>query len=319
MQHTRRNFVKTLFAASQAALVAGVAVEPAEGEETAVSSGGFNYLVVGDWGRDGERDQVEVAGQMSIAATDVNARLVISVGDNFYEDGVAAADDPQWQSSFEEVYQAESLQIPWYVILGNHDYHGNPEAELAYAKASKRWRMPARYYTESHRIDAETTVEFFYIDTSPMVMEYRLVEKMAPKVMAEDVPKQLAWLDEALGKSTAEWKIVVGHHPVYSGGEHGDQPEVIAQVLPLLHKHQVPVYLNGHDHDLQHLQAGGVNFFTSGAGSQFRRTTSKAQTKFARATSGFMTVSMRREEMAVRMIDNHGTVLYQTTVQRVVG
>jgi len=43
-------------------------------------------------------------------------------------------DDPQWQSSFEKVYTASSLQVPWHVVLGNHDYHHDPDAQIAYAR-----------------------------------------------------------------------------------------------------------------------------------------------------------------------------------------
>ncbi|MEJ0065789.1 MAG: hypothetical protein WDM85_10455 [Caulobacteraceae bacterium] len=34
-------------------------------------------------------------------------------------DGVASVNDPKWRTSFEDVYTAPSLQVPWYVALGN--------------------------------------------------------------------------------------------------------------------------------------------------------------------------------------------------------
>ena len=81
----------------------------------------MNFLVFGDWGRNGEKDQADVAREMGVVAKKIDAQFILAVGDNFYEDGVASVDDPQWQSSFEQVYTAESLQVPWYAILGNHD------------------------------------------------------------------------------------------------------------------------------------------------------------------------------------------------------
>jgi len=81
----------------------------------------ISFLAVGDWGRDGAFHQAEVAARMGETATALYADFVISVGDNFYEDGVASVDDPKWKTSFEDVYTAPSLQIPWYVALGNHD------------------------------------------------------------------------------------------------------------------------------------------------------------------------------------------------------
>lgn len=321
MKQTRREFVRILFVATQAAvasqflsgtLPAALALEPKAQPD------GLNFLIFGDWGRHGQTDQVEVAAQMAMAAQAVGAKFIVSVGDNFYENGVASVDDPQWQTSFEKVYRAKELQVPWQVILGNHDYHGNCDAQIAYGKTHPRWQMPARYFIRSQQIDPATTVDFFYLDTTPLIKSYHANAITRPQVVTQDTEKQLAWFKAALAASTAQWKIVIGHHPIYSGGNHGDTEELIQNILPLLHEHKVQAYFNGHDHDLQHLQAGEVNLFCSGAGSEFRSTKKTEHTKFARACSGFTTVSLQAGQMAVRMIDNRGTLVYATTVPRVV-
>lgn len=41
-------------------------------------------------------------------------------------------------------------------------------------------------------------------------------------------------LSRALESSEATWKIVVGHHTIRSLGRHGDTPELVQQVLPIL-------------------------------------------------------------------------------------
>ena len=48
----------------------------------------------------------------------------------------------------QDVFTAKSLQSRWYVVAGNHDYHGNVSAQIAYTARSKRWYMPDYYYTE---------------------------------------------------------------------------------------------------------------------------------------------------------------------------
>ena len=321
MKQTRRDFIRILFVGSQAAvagrfLTTRLFAEPAPPG----SSDGLNFIVFGDWGRHGETDQAEVAAQMAQTAQETRAKFIISVGDNFYEDGVASTDDKQWRTSFEDVYGAASLQVPWQVILGNHDYHGNCEAQLAYSAISSRWKMPARYYVQSQPIDAATTADFFYIDTTPMVKGYYAVsgkEKTHDQVITQDVPRQLGWFKDALAASTAPWKIVVGHHPIYSGGEHGDTPELIENILPLLLEHKVQAYFNGHDHDLQHLKVGELNLFGSGAGSQVRPTKKIEQSRFAQSTSGFTAVALQAGQMNIRMIDCHGAVVYTTAVNRV--
>ena len=46
--------------------------------------------------------------------------FVVLLGDNFYEDGVASVDDPQWQTKFEDPYA--NIDLPFYAVLGNHDH-----------------------------------------------------------------------------------------------------------------------------------------------------------------------------------------------------
>lgn len=317
MKYTRREFVRTLFVATQAALASQFLPGSLLADEAghSVLDGGFNFLVFGDWGRNGQRDQREVATQMAIASKASDARFIISAGDNFYEKGVASANDPQWQTSFENVYHDPALQIPWLVILGNHDYAGNCEAQLEYARAHPRWVMPARYFHQTHHIDGDTSVQFFYLDTTPMIRSYwKPLSKIGKHVATQDVKAQIAWFKDALAASKARWKIVVGHHPIYSGGEHGDTAELIADILPLLHEYKVQAWFNGHDHDLQHLVAGNLNMFCSGAGSQVRRTKNTVHTKFAKSRPGFTTVSLQPERMLIRMTDSNGQLLYTTSV-----
>lgn len=320
MKQTRRSFVRTLFVASQA-MVAGrlLPLDALADVSAAPATDGLKFLIFGDWGRNGERDQTEVAAQMALMAKALPAKFVISVGDNFYEDGVADLHDPQWNTSFENVYADPALQVPWYVILGNHDYRGSCEAQLEYGKTHPRWQMPARYFQQTHQLNASTTADFFYLDTSPMLEEYHVDHKMGPQIRAQDVPKQLAWFKDALAASKAQWKIVIGHHPIYSGGIHGGTPELETGILPLLHEHKVQVYINGHDHDLQHLVAGKLNLFCSGAGSQVRFTLDTQFTKFSKARSGFMAINLAPDQMDVRMIDLKGKQLYAVSVPRVAG
>jgi tartrate-resistant acid phosphatase type 5 len=317
MKQTRREFVKTLFVASQAAVASRFL--PIDLLAQSASPSALNFVVIGDWGRRGERDQMEVAEQMGKAAQNINAKFVISVGDNFYENGVSSVEDKHWKQSFENVYTAPSLQVPWYVIMGNHDYHADCDAQIAYSQLSSRWNMPARYYMQCQQIYKDVTADFFYLDTTPMVRIYynRYFEEPTwANVTKQNVNAQLAWFEQALSASKAKWKIVFAHHPIYSGGEHGDTAELIESILPLLREHGVQAYFNGHDHDLQHLKAGDVNLFCSGAGSQHRPTRATSHSKFAEACSGFTTVSLAPDKMDVCMIDNHGKLLYTTSIFR---
>jgi acid phosphatase len=311
---TRREFVRTLFAASAGTALSGpllsgvLAMEPPEAF--------LSFPVFGDWGRRGQRDQLAVAAQMGRSAAEFGAPFVVSLGDNFYDYGVSSTRDPQWKESFEDVYVAPSLQVPWNLILGNHDYRGNCQAQIDYSAGSPRWRMPSRYYYRTEIIPGGKSVLMVYTDTSPFVTSYAKDALMGPNVRSQDTAAQLAWIDRTLSESTADWKIVLGHHPIYSGGEHGDTPELIEHLLPLLKRHGVRVYLNGHDHDLQHQEAGGIHFFCTGAGSTVRPIKSEKLSLFARSTPGFAMVSAGADAMKVRLTAATGEVLHSAMITR---
>ena len=274
--------------------------------------GELPFVAVGDWGRDGASNQREVAEQMGKAAAADGSRFVISVGDNFYEDGVQSVDDAHFRTSFEEIYTAPALQTPWYAILGNHDYHGNVEAQIGYSAKDARWHMPARYYTRSETLPGGGTADFFFLDTSPFVTHY-LGSKT--KIDGQDPKAQLAWFEAALKASTARWKLVAGHHPVFSGGsDHGNTAELIRDVKPLLDRYGVTAYFFGHDHDLQHIAIDGVNYFGCGAGSETRPTSMIAGSRFASDRSGFFSGRIAGDTLRVAFIDYTGATLYQADV-----
>ena len=278
-----------------------------------------NFLVVGDWGRNGDAHQREVGAQMGQAAENLKSRCVLSVGDNFYEDGVQSTTDPLWRSSFEAIYSAPSLQIPWYVALGNHDYRGVPQAQIDYATTSPRWRMPSRYYKVSGSQIGAPHLDLFVIDTSPLVHKYRkdVHSAIAANVSTQDVSAQLRWLDQQLSASTAPWRLVIGHHTIYSGGSgHGDTPETTELIEPLLRKHGVQAYINGHDHDLQHIRRDGVDYLCCGAGSEVRPVQKVTGTRFCAARSGFAALRSTPESLSLEFRDFTGTTLYRGEIPR---
>lgn len=69
----------------------------------------WRVLQVGDWGRDGQHNQSRVAGLMGKVAD--SPQFIISVGDNFYETGLTSVEDPQFDTSFTQVYTDPSLQV----------------------------------------------------------------------------------------------------------------------------------------------------------------------------------------------------------------
>lgn len=276
------------------------------------------FIALGDWGRDGDARQTRVAGAMALAAAEVASRFVISVGDNFYPAGVQSVDDPQWKASFEDVYAAKSLQTPWYAALGNHDYRGHPGAQVAYSHGHPRWRMPDRRYVVGVAQHGIPDLDLFVIDTTPLVGDYdeALARLLRGRVAVPEPDPQFAWLRDVLQASRAGWKIVVGHHPIRSGGHHGGSPALAAGLEPLLAEHGVQAYLFGHDHVLQHIRMGGVDHVCTGAGATAGRVAEVEGTLFRRGEPGFAVFTLGSEALRLAFRNAEGRSLYEGVIPK---
>ena len=291
-----RGISRRLFLLGTTGLVAGSRLAEAAADE-------LRFLVLGDWGK-GTGRQRDVADRMAKTAGAMDAQFIISTGDNFYPDGVKSVDDEKWATRFEDVYDASALMVPWYITLGNHDHNGVLNAQVAYSKLSPRWRLPAPYHKHTQLLAAGESADFFHIDTTSLIRRYPSADP------------QLVWLERALAASTSVWKIVVGHHPVHAGGEHGDTEELMV-LKPLFERYGVQVYLNGHDHHMEHVVVGDTHYLTSGAAAKPRRAQAIKGTRFVMGKRlGFMLARLTPTVMQIEFIDDEGLPLYRGRLQR---
>lgn len=274
----------------------------------------LNFTVIGDWGHNGHFDQKEVAHQLEIAMYQTDGDFIISTGDNFYPNGIASINDPLWQSAYEDIYHGPHTFEPWYVVLGNHDYLGNAQAQLDYSNKSQRWNLPARYYSKTFTLKDGEQVLMVFLDTNPLNPEYKTREKYKA-TQAQDGQAQLTWLNNQLATSKARWKIVIGHHPLYSSGKRYGLNEKLRYLLePILEQNGVQAYIAGHEHDLQHNQTKNSKLahFISGAGGKIRNVKQRKFTRFAEATPGFLSFSINDKVLKVTAINYKGEVRYST-------
>ncbi|MCH9684190.1 MAG: metallophosphoesterase [Deltaproteobacteria bacterium] len=231
--------------------------------------GVVRFAAFGDTG-EGNDAQMMVANAAEIVCQDRGCDFALLLGDNFYDTGVTSTDDPQFVDKFESIY--EGLDMPFYVVLGNHDYgtlandwpRGNNQVE--YTTLSDKWTMPNFWYTFSSETGG---TQFFAFDTARMMWNH-------------DVGDQRAWMADELAKSTAPWKVAFAHHPYISNGEHGNAGlyEGIPG-LPIISGVEVlefiddfvcgnaQIYISGHDHNRQVFDpVCGTYFFVSGASAK---------------------------------------------------
>ncbi|MEW5319493.1 MAG: hypothetical protein WDW38_010641 [Sanguina aurantia] len=176
-------------------------------------------------------------------------------GDNFYPSGLRSTSDPDFANTFTNVYSHPSLQVPWYGVLGNHDYGdqlGMSEVKGLHAASTlegclsqedcfspvwqtggslmsrdARWHAQQGVTTRSVSLGAAgQTLDIIMLDTSPLIPRYRnkawaIIHGGVSSFNATLLLEQSL---AAIRSSSAAWKLVVGHHPMRSAGEHCSDP-----------------------------------------------------------------------------------------------
>jgi len=284
-----------------------------------LAGGRVRFAVLGDGG-EGNDTQYLVGDAMHQVCETRGCDFVLYLGDNFYESGVASVDDEQFQTKFEMPYA--DFDVPFYVVLGNHDY-GNgglgldasrAQYQVEYTEVSDRWEMPSEYYTF-----VREHVRFFALDTNAIFWGAGLGE-------------QQDWLDAELEASTATWNVVFGHHPYISNGSHGNAgsyeglpfvPVADGQSVKRFFDESVceraDVYFSGHDHNRQWLPATcGVQHFVSGAAAKTTALEGRGNaTLFEDDTrAGFLWVEIDDDTLRGAFYDQDGTLDFEHAIAR---
>ncbi|MFI0982075.1 metallophosphoesterase [Streptomyces sp. NPDC021093] len=256
------------------------------------SDGEFSVLITGDAGTGLEAQHAVAAAARQVCRTE-GIGLAVGLGDNIYENGPESDHDSEFQTKFEE--PNTGIDIPWLMVLGNHDCSGlipgsggdpsRGDREVSYARSSRRWYMPSRYYTAALPADGtDPVVEFFALDTNPVAST---VAQFDPHYQWDGpyMRAQREWLDGALTASRARWKVVIGHHPYLNNGKHGSAGSydgfLIGHYTRGIHLKELyeevvvgraDLILSGHDHTLQLLEpttrTAGTRQIVCGASSK---------------------------------------------------
>ena len=253
----------------------------------AILENALTFVAIGDWGRRGSGGQEETAPALAAWAAATGAAFVVSVGDNMYNNGVepdatAAEADSKLRAFFTNVYDQPALKtLPWYVILGNHDYRGAIEPQLSW-RGDDRWHPGltfAHTWPLPHAVaGSKACLSAVFTDTTPLIGYYRTPSErkrlpvLSTNLDAATPDATVAWTIEAVDRAARECDavFVIGHHPLYSPGEHADTPDLIRAFGDTFESKGVDAYLSGHDHILAHSRkpGGSVEHVLTGAGSE---------------------------------------------------
>lgn len=260
-----------------------------------------SMIGIGDQGT-GSLKQWQVALAMErVAARDGRLDMVFLLGDNFYGKDLTGIHDWNWQMKFERVYWGHYLShIPFYAVLGNHDYPVSSDIEIQYSRqhaGSGRWQMPDHTYTKDFgRVDGRPLLRVVFLDTSTPLSELKA---------------QIDRLEQAFDQPGPQpvWRAVTAHHPVRNAGGHGEESRLVEQLLPALLRSHVDIYLSGHDHNQQLLlREGEPAWLISGGGGQTLTPlpVDAVATTFAAMQTGFVKLDFSETRMRLGYYDDYG-------------
>ena len=235
----------------------------------------LRFISVADTGT-GAEGQYAVAEAMAQYHGENPFNIAVLAGDNIYNNG----EFEKINAVFEKPYQPLLQQnVKFYACLGNHDIRtANGDPQVKYTG----FNMQGRYYT--FRRDP---VQFFALDTNNNA----------------DWKNQLIWLEKELSQSTAPWKVVFGHHQIYSSGIYGLNQPFIKTLTPLFQKYGVQLYINGHEHSYERTRSiNGTTYLICGAGGGTRPVGRSEWTEFSASRLSFATFDVYEDRMFVSSI-----------------
>ena len=278
----------------------------------------INLMVVSDLGRNGYYDQKPIAGLMGCIAEQAEPDAILALGDTHHYMGVQSVDDPLWLTNYELVYAHPELQVKWYPLLGNHEYRGNTQAVIDYSAKSRRWEMPARYYSKTFK-GGDATLRVIFLDTPALINKYH-DDGDYPDAEKQDIGTQLQWLDNELAAAKEDWTIVVGHHPIYAytEKENNERADMQKRVDTILRRHKVDMYICGHIHNFQHIRMpkSDIDYIVNTSGSLSRPVQAIEGTVFCSGKSGISYLSASKESLSLSMLDKQGNILHIVTRSR---
>lgn len=87
--------------------------------------------------------------------------------------GIQNTSDFQVKADWIDSYADSVRAVPWYSVLGNHEYGYNVQAQIDLSSIYPTWVMPARYYTKRVALSSSQHLSMIFLDSSPCVSEYR--------------------------------------------------------------------------------------------------------------------------------------------------
>jgi Calcineurin-like phosphoesterase/Purple acid Phosphatase, N-terminal domain len=201
---------------------------------------GISFVVFGDTRTDHAEHANVIDGILQQVDAAVHPAFVINTGDLTLTGG----NEGDWATFFEIEHPLIS-KVPMLAVFGNHEFLLGRTAFEAYFQAP-----PTSTSTSDRFYSADIgNVHIVVIDVGTMIEE-----------------PQEQWVEDDLAASTAPFKIVAVHAPLYTNSNHS--PHLMARETfgPIFEAHGVQAVFSGHNHCYERFVGYGSYFITTGGG-----------------------------------------------------
>ncbi|KAF7456989.1 Calcineurin-like phosphoesterase family protein [Cryptosporidium felis] len=119
----------------------------------------FTIFSIGDWGETTDC-LFNITDKMNSMSAEMNPEFILSVGDNFYQNGVKSVDDRRWVEIFEEPFGKFDEKLKIHSCLGDHDWRGSTTAQIDRTNSTinKRWHLPGYWWYEKVEFPTNTSL-----------------------------------------------------------------------------------------------------------------------------------------------------------------
>ncbi len=281
------------------------------GRQPADSALTYSVLLIGDAGA----PHYESAGAVlsvldSLLAHYGDRSAVVFLGDNIYPSGLPPASHPEREGAKERIDALLDVVDghPGEVVFapGNHDWGGaglggdrgavlRQERYVEERLGRNAW-LPDRGFPGPAELELTDEVALLVLDTQWWLENERPYGHTGTYELERE-GEFLLELDDMLWRHADKHRVVIGHHPVFTNGEHGGRfrglrslligerlargylgtPQDLSNLkyrqlrdglLNVFEHHRDLVYAAGHEHNLQYFHHNDQHYVVSGSGSK---------------------------------------------------
>jgi 3',5'-cyclic AMP phosphodiesterase CpdA len=266
----------------------------------------FNFVAIGD-----TRNRHDVHSEILGKIMETNPRFIVNSGD-LVRNGRAIED---WEAFF-GVSKELMRNTPYYPVLGNHEKDSPYYYDLFDLPNNERYF----YFTVGDALFIVLDSEGIQT-TEPSFVTDENSDKFWHDAYYEYFVTQKKWLEKVLDlNNEAGFIFIFQHKPLYSIMKNRVEEAELARKFwgDIFERHNVQVFMNGHDHHYHHALKNNVHYITSAGGGAplYNFDSPQPETVKSSKIEHFVNVEVNGNEAILHVIDINGNEIDNIKVKR---